>query len=63
MEKCTGNYGKGLKIPSMYDISNKILDKVEDTKAIINDEKLTWVNMGVSILSDGWKDILEGSVY
>ncbi|KAL6584545.1 hypothetical protein OROMI_003834 [Orobanche minor] len=58
MCRSIGNYGRGLKPPTAHELSHWILDKeVQTTQEIIDDVKKTWTQTGVSILSDGWKDI------
>jgi hypothetical protein len=58
MCRAIGNYGRGLKPPSPYELSTWILKReVETTEAIVNEVKKTWPQTGVSILSDGWQDM------
>lgn len=58
MVRAIGKYGRGLKPPTAYELSTWILDEEERRAKIVVDEvKKTWMQTGVSILSDGWKDI------
>ena len=52
------NYGPGYKPPSRHDLSTTLLEKeVADINLTVEDLKKTWAQTGVSILSDGWKDM------
>ncbi|XP_062089765.1 uncharacterized protein LOC133796311 [Humulus lupulus] len=58
MCRSIGNYGRGLKSPSMYELRTWILkEEIKTTDAIVEDVKKTWPQTGVSIMSDGWSDI------
>lgn len=58
MCRSIGNYGRALKPPTPYELSSWILKEEEKTtKAFVEEVKKTWAHTGVSILSDGWKDI------
>ncbi|KAI9174209.1 hypothetical protein LWI28_013741 [Acer negundo] len=58
MCRSIGNFGRGLKPPTPYELSTTILNaEEENTKAIVADLKKTWTQTGVSILSDEWKDM------
>ncbi|XP_039146824.1 uncharacterized protein LOC120284072 [Dioscorea cayenensis subsp. rotundata] len=53
-----GSYGQGLKPPTMYELRSWILEEeVKTTKAFIDEVRKTWTQIGVSILSDGRKDM------
>ena len=55
-----GSYGCGLKPPTAHELSTSLLPKVKgNTQAIVEEVKKTWSKTGVSIMSDGWKDIRE----
>ena len=42
----------------MHEISSWILkEEVKITEVFVNDVRKTWIQIGVSILSDGWKDM------
>ncbi|KAK1578845.1 hypothetical protein Q3G72_033554 [Acer saccharum] len=58
MLRSAGSYGRGLKPPTAHELSTSLLSKVEgNTQAIVEEVKKTWSKTGVSIMSDGWKDI------
>ncbi|CAH9109736.1 unnamed protein product [Cuscuta epithymum] len=58
MCRSIGNYGRGFKPPSPYELSHWILDEeVKTAQKLVNEVKVTWTQTGVSILSDGWKDM------
>ncbi|XP_057779563.1 uncharacterized protein LOC130998147 [Salvia miltiorrhiza] len=58
MCRSIGLYGKGLKVPSRHELSTWILkEEVKTTDVIVDDIKRSWIQTGVSILSDGWKDM------
>ncbi|KAK3225991.1 hypothetical protein Dsin_005853 [Dipteronia sinensis] len=58
MLRSVGNYGRGLKSPTAYELSTSLLLKAEGkTQAVVEDVKKTWAKTGVSIMSDGWKDM------
>lgn len=49
-----GNYGRGLKPPSMHELRTWILqEEVKTTTTMVDDIKATWKTTGVSLLSDG----------
>ncbi|XP_060961998.1 uncharacterized protein LOC115710731 [Cannabis sativa] len=57
MCRSIGNYGRGLKPPSMYELRTWILkEEIKTTDTIVEDIKKTWPSTGVSIMSDGWSD-------
>lgn len=62
MCRSIGNYGRGLKPPSMYELRTWILKELKTTDAIVEDVKKTWPQTGVSIMSDGWSDIRNRSI-
>ncbi|XP_077232424.1 uncharacterized protein LOC143869749 [Tasmannia lanceolata] len=50
-----GEYGRGVKAPTSYEIMNKYLPlEVEDLKKYINGLKQQWPEYGVTIMTDGW---------
>mgnify|MGYP001082855545 CR=1 FL=1 len=52
-----GQFGPGLKPPSMYEARIPLLKKeVEDTEKAMVENKKEWAQKGCSILSDGWRD-------
>ncbi|XP_039117838.1 uncharacterized protein LOC120253587 [Dioscorea cayenensis subsp. rotundata] len=52
-----GNYGRGLKRPSIHELRNWILnEEIKTTNKIVEEMKRTWPSTGVSIMSDEWKD-------
>ncbi|KAL5580521.1 hypothetical protein UlMin_012963 [Ulmus minor] len=52
-----GNYGHGLKAPTMHDLQTWILkEEYHTTTQIVADVRKTWEQTRVSILSDGWSD-------
>ncbi|XP_057804187.1 uncharacterized protein LOC131019614 [Salvia miltiorrhiza] len=58
MCRSIGLYGKGLKVSSKHKLSTWILkEEVKTTDVIVDDIKRSWIQTGVSILSDGWKDM------
>ncbi|XP_030509212.2 uncharacterized protein LOC115723888 [Cannabis sativa] len=58
MCRSIGDYGRGLKTPSMYELRTWILkEEMNTTNAIVEDIKQSWPLTGVSIISDGWSDI------
>lgn len=58
MCRSIGNFGRGFKPPTSYELSTWILDEeVKTTQTIVDEVKKTWSQTGVSILSDGWKDM------
>ncbi|CAH9078826.1 unnamed protein product [Cuscuta europaea] len=58
MCRAIGNYGRGFRPPSAYELSHWILDEeVKTTEKLVEEVKSTWTQTGVSILSDGWKDM------
>ncbi|XP_024011329.1 uncharacterized protein LOC112086592 [Eutrema salsugineum] len=57
MIELIGQYGPGLKPPSMYELRVPFLKKqVEDTLALIKDNKKEWASNECSLMSDGWRD-------
>ena len=57
MLRSVGNYGRGLKPPTMYKLRNWILqEEVKTTNTIVDEIKATWKTTRVSLLSDGWSD-------
>lgn len=58
MCRSIGSYGRGLKPPSMHELRTWILrEELKTTKNVVDEIKKTWPQTGVSIMSDGWKDI------
>ena len=58
-----GNYGRGFKPPTMYELRTWILkEEVKTTGKIVNDIKVTWKETGISLLSDGWSDMRNRSL-
>lgn len=52
-----GQFGPGLKPPSMYEARIPLLKKeVEDTEKAMVENKKEWAQKGCLILSDGWRD-------
>ncbi|KAK8483419.1 hypothetical protein V6N13_028402 [Hibiscus sabdariffa] len=52
-----GQYGPGLKVPSVHELRVPLLKKeVEDTQKVMEDHKKEWAEKGYSILLDGWRD-------
>ena len=63
MVRSIGNYGRGLKPPSMHEMSTWVLkEEVKTTTKIVDEIKATWKTTGVSLLSDGWSDIRNRSL-
>ncbi|KAK8568988.1 hypothetical protein V6N12_007521 [Hibiscus sabdariffa] len=57
MCEAIGQYGLGLKVPSMHELRVPLLKKeVEDTQTVMEGYKKEWAEKGCSILSDGWRD-------
>ncbi|KAL1220002.1 hypothetical protein V5N11_028810 [Cardamine amara subsp. amara] len=57
MLELVGQYGPGLKPPTMYELKVHLLKKeVDDTNTKIVDHKKEWASKGCSIMSDGWRD-------
>ncbi|KAK2646644.1 hypothetical protein Ddye_021839 [Dipteronia dyeriana] len=58
MLRSVGNYGRGLKGPTAHELSTTLLMAEEaNTQSIVAEVKKTWIQTGVSIMSDGWKDM------
>jgi hypothetical protein len=58
MVRSIGLFGPGLMVPTAYDISSPmLLNEVKSTDVIVEEVKRTWPHSGVTIISDGWKDI------
>ncbi|XP_062099339.1 uncharacterized protein LOC133805231 isoform X2 [Humulus lupulus] len=63
MLRSVGNYGRGLKAPTMHEMRTWILKEEEKTTSeIVNEIKATWKRTGVSLLSDGWSDMRNRSL-
>ncbi|XP_057789187.1 uncharacterized protein LOC131006061 [Salvia miltiorrhiza] len=63
MVQSIGNYGRGLKPPSMHELRNwKLDEEKKTTEKIVDEIKETWKKTGVSILSDGWSDMRNRSL-
>ncbi|MFS7995502.1 putative HAT dimerization domain, ribonuclease H-like superfamily [Helianthus anomalus] len=63
MLRSVGNYGRGLKPPTMYELRTWILqEEVNTTKALVAGIKDSWKSTGVSLLSDGWSDMRNRSL-
>lgn len=57
MIESIGQFGPGLKAPSMYELRVPILNKeVKEVQNQIVENKKEWAEKGCSILSDGWRD-------
>ncbi|KAK9698038.1 hypothetical protein RND81_08G078200 [Saponaria officinalis] len=57
MIEAVGQFGPGMKPPSMYELRVPLLNKeVQDTDLIVEEHKKEWVDRGCSIMSDGWRD-------
>ncbi|XP_059077215.1 uncharacterized protein LOC131068578 isoform X1 [Cryptomeria japonica] len=49
--------GKGFKSPSRYEVSGPLLqDEVQNTHALVEEQRTIWEKNGCTILSDGWTD-------
>ncbi|CAH9076285.1 unnamed protein product [Cuscuta europaea] len=58
MCRAIGNYGWGFMPLSAYELSHWILDEeVKTNEKLVEEVKSTWTQTGVSILSDGWKNM------
>lgn len=58
MIRSVGDYGRGLKPPSSYELKTWILtEEVNTTTKMVDEVKKTWPSTGVTIMSDGWTDI------
>ncbi|KAH6808014.1 hypothetical protein C2S51_029122 [Perilla frutescens var. frutescens] len=58
-----GNYGRGLKAPTMYELRTRILNEEEKTTiAFVDEIKATWKKTCVFLLSDGWSDMRNRSL-
>ncbi|XP_026383598.1 uncharacterized protein LOC113279103 [Papaver somniferum] len=58
MVRSVGEYGRGLKPPSMYELNSWVLkEEVKLTNDMVDNAKRTWAENGVTIMSDGWTDI------
>ncbi|KAK9053403.1 hypothetical protein SSX86_030037 [Deinandra increscens subsp. villosa] len=58
-----GNFGRGLKPPTMHELRTWILkEEVNTTTKMVEDIKETWKTTGVSLLSDGWSDMRNRSL-
>ncbi|XP_062104413.1 uncharacterized protein LOC133815612 [Humulus lupulus] len=63
MLRSVGNYGRGLKAPTMHEMRTWILKEEEKTTSeIVNEIKATWKRTGVSLLLDGWSDMRNRSL-
>ncbi|GLJ55553.1 hypothetical protein SUGI_1193130 [Cryptomeria japonica] len=48
---------KGFKSPSRYEVSGPLLqDEVQNTHALVEEQRTIWEKNGCTILSDGWTD-------
>jgi len=57
MIQSIGQYGAGMKEPSMHEIRVPLLkNEVEATLKEMENHKKEWVEKGCSIISDGWRD-------
>ena len=57
MIEASGQYGVGMKEPSIYEVRVTHLKKeLELTKNSMEDHEMEWKNNGCSIISDGWTD-------
>ncbi|KAH6800931.1 hypothetical protein C2S52_001395 [Perilla frutescens var. hirtella] len=63
MAHSIGNYGRGIKAPTMYELRTWILNEEEKTTvAFVDDIKATWKKTNISLLSDGWSDMRNRSL-
>ncbi|XP_028551493.1 uncharacterized protein LOC114579844 [Dendrobium catenatum] len=63
MMRSVGLYGRGLKAPSMYELRTWILkEELQNTERSIGEIKRTWIETGVTIMSDGWSDMKSRSL-
>ncbi|KAI0528848.1 hypothetical protein KFK09_001391 [Dendrobium nobile] len=63
MLRSVGSYGRGLQLPSMYELRTWMLnEEVKTTSKMVDDVKKTWIETGVTIMSDGWSDIRHRSI-
>ncbi|XP_028557074.1 uncharacterized protein LOC110108718 [Dendrobium catenatum] len=63
MMRSVGLYGRGLKAPSMYELRTWILkEELQNTERTIGEIKRTWIETGVTIMSDGWSDMKSRSL-
>ncbi|KAI0515964.1 hypothetical protein KFK09_008635 [Dendrobium nobile] len=63
MMRSVGLYGRGLKAPSMYELRTWILkEELQNTERTIDEIKRTWIETGVTIMSDGWSDMKSRSL-
>ncbi|KAL7588906.1 uncharacterized protein LOC111917557 [Lactuca sativa] len=59
MIEAIGQFGPGLKPPSMYELRVSILNnKVKDVQKQLLEHEEEWADKGCSILSDGWRDLV-----
>lgn len=57
MVELIGQYGPGLKPPTMYELRVPFLRKeVDDTHSQLAEHKKEWASKSCSIMSDGWRD-------
>lgn len=57
MIEAIGQFGPGMKPPSMYELRVPILDKeVKDVEMKMLENEKEWAEKGCSLLSDGWRD-------
>lgn len=57
MIESIGQYGSGLKPPTMHELRVPLLKKeVDETHKEMEEHKKEWASKGCSILSDGWRD-------
>ncbi|EFH62694.1 hypothetical protein ARALYDRAFT_338073 [Arabidopsis lyrata subsp. lyrata] len=57
MLELVGQYGPGLKPPTMHELRVLLLKKeVDGTKSQIVEYKKEWASKGCSLMSDGWRD-------
>ncbi|XP_026442405.1 uncharacterized protein LOC113341913 [Papaver somniferum] len=62
--RSVGEYGRGLKQPSMYELSTWVLrEEVKTKNKMVDSSKRTWTATGVTIMSDGWTDSIDASKY
>ncbi|CAF1927550.1 unnamed protein product [Brassica napus] len=59
MTELIGQYGMGLKPPSMYELRFSLLQKeVANVQAELVPNREEWAVKGCSIMSDGWRDLM-----
>ncbi|XP_028552223.1 uncharacterized protein LOC110098778 [Dendrobium catenatum] len=63
MLRSVGSYGRGLQLPSMYELRTWMLnEEFKTTSKMVDDVKKTWIETGITIMSDDWSDIRHRSI-